>query len=181
MPSLTTPRLLLRQWHRSDAEAFVEMSADPAVMAYIGNGSTKNRNQALASFEMLSAGWRDSPHGLFAVELLEDQSFIGFCGLSEPAFLPEILPSVELGWRLRRSAWGKGLATEAAGAVADWAFDALSIQRLVSVIHVDNAPSIALAKRLSMSQERRTVVPTSSVWVDVYELKAETWATSHDD
>lgn len=157
------------------------MAMDVEVMAYIGDGTPKTKYQALASFDVLSRGWNSDSYGLFAIELLQDQSFIGFCGLSEPAFLPEVMPALELGWRLKRSAWGQGLGSEAAQAVVDWAFDSLQIERLVSIIHVDNAASIRLAAGLEMTPERRTVVPSNSVEVDVYELKVETWAASNDD
>lgn len=150
------------------------MSADPQVMAYIGDGSTLTTQQARATYETVSRGWGRGPLGLFAIERVSDQRFIGFCGLSEPTLLPEILPSIELGWRLHRSAWNQGFGTEAAQAVADWAFERQDLDRLVSVIHVENTASQRLAVRLGMTQERRTVVPSSALWVDVYELRDQT-------
>ncbi len=178
MPTLMTKRLLLRQWQPEDLEPFIQMAADPEVMAYIGDGTPRTSEEAAASFDQIRKGWTRGPFGLFAIELLENQQFIGFCGLSEPAFLPEVLPSVELGWRIRRDMWGNGLASEAARAVADWAFDTLEQQRLVSVIHVNNLASHKLAEGLGMVRERRTIVPKNSIWVDVYELEREAWVVS---
>jgi RimJ/RimL family protein N-acetyltransferase len=180
MPTLMTKRLLLRQWQQDDLAPFVEMSADPEVMAYIGDGTPRTNKEAAASFNQIRKGWAKSPFGLFAIELLDNQQFIGFCGLSEPTFLPEVLPSVELGWRLRRDMWGRGLASEASSAVADWAFDTLNQQRLVSVIHVNNLASRKLAEGLGMVRERRTIVPKNSIWVDVYELEREAWVVSDE-
>lgn len=180
MVSLTTQRLLLRQWKPEDLPAFVAMSADPRVMAFIGNGSVRSEAEATATFRSIQEKWEGHSSGLFAVELLDTESFIGLCGLSEPAFLPEILPSVELGWRLHHAAWGHGLGTEAARAVAEWAFDSLGLERLVSVIHVDNLVSRRLAERLGMTRERRTIVPTKGVWADVYELEAVNWDRSQE-
>lgn len=175
MSSLTTTRLLLRQWCAADLEPFVAMSADPDVMALIGDGSVRDARQAEVSYRAIREHWVKHDFGLFAVERLHDEAFIGFCGLSIPKFLPEILPVVELGWRLRKDAWGQGIGTEAAQAVADWSFETQDQERLVSVIHTDNAASQGLATKLGMTVERRTVVPGNEVWVDVYELERTTW------
>ncbi len=180
MPTLMTKRLLLRQWQQADLEPFIEMSADPEVMAYIGDGTPRSAKEAISSFDRIRQNWNEKQAGLFAIELLDNQQFIGFCGLSEPAFLPEVLPSVELGWRLSRDMWGNGLASEASRAVADWAFDTLDQQRLVSVIHVNNLASRKLAEGLGMVRERRTIVPKNSIWVDVYELEREAWVVSDE-
>ncbi len=180
MATLTTKRLLLRHWQPSDLLPFQEMSADPEVMAFIGDGRPRSPEESAVNFQSISRGWETRPFGLFAVELLSDASFIGFCGLSEPTFLPEVLPNIELGWRLRRSAWGQGLGSEAAQAVTDWAFETLMYDRLISVIHVDNVSSKRLAKGIGMSRERRTIVPKNSVWVDVFELERESWLDSDE-
>lgn len=156
------------------------MSADPEVMAFIGNGLPRSSDHTLESFETISRGWLVKDYGLFAIERLSNEAFIGFCGLSKPSFLPEVLPNIELGWRLQRSSWGHGLGTEAAQAVTDWAFETLDFERLISIIHVDNQASHRLATRLGMTKKRRTIVPKDSTWVDVYELERQSWAVSQE-
>ncbi len=180
--TLVTNRLALRQWRDDDLEPFVAMSDDPAVMEHIGDGTTRDREEATASFENVRATWgpldgAERP-GLFALERLDDQRFIGFCGLSSPDFLPELLPTLEIGWRLDSSAWGDGYATEAATAVLDWAFaaDGGGLDRVVAAITLGNDRSVAVAERLAMSVERRTIIPAHQSWVDIYELDAATWA-----
>ena len=61
----------------------------------------------------------------FGIEALIDRAtgaMIGWAGLAVPHFLPEVLPAVEVGWRLARAQWGKGLATEAGAAAVDFGF-----------------------------------------------------------
>lgn len=58
--------------------------------------------------------WVERSFSMFSVDVRESGQFIGWVALTEPAFLPEVLPAVEIGWRLGREFWGRGYATEAA-------------------------------------------------------------------
>lgn len=180
--TLVTNRLALRPWRDDDLEPFVAMSADPAVMEHIGDGTPRSAEDATASFENVRSTWQSADGaerpGLFALERLDDERFIGFCGLSSPDFLPELLPTLEIGWRLDSSTWGNGYATEAASAVLDWAFatDGAGLDRVVAAITLGNERSVGVAQRLGMTVERRTIIPAHQSWVDIYELDAPTWA-----
>ncbi len=176
MISLATPRMVLRPWVDEDLSWFCRLSADPEVMRYIGNGLPRSTSDATASFVSLRADWKRNGFGLLAIERLEDGAVVGLAGLSRPSFLPEIMPSVEIGWRLSPTAWGAGLATEAAAAVLDWAFSSLNLAQIVAVIHVENERSKRLAQRLGFAPERRTVVPEHEVWADVYRLDRCGWS-----
>ncbi|MDQ2691068.1 MAG: GNAT family N-acetyltransferase, partial [Chloroflexota bacterium] len=82
----------------------------------------------------------------------------GYCGLF---YFPDVggKPEVEIGYRLRRSAWGKGFATEAACAVRDFAFNSLGMQRLIALIDPDNIASIRVAEKLGMQYEKDIMLP----------------------
>ena len=86
---------------------------------------------------------------------------LGYLGLSVPTFLPEILPAVEVGWRLRPDAWGQGLATEGAGAALDEAFTTLGLDEVCSVPQADNPASIRVAERLGMRLDRQVEIPAN--------------------
>lgn len=171
-PRLETERLVLREWTEDDVEPFAAMNADPDVMRYIGDGLPRTVQQSREAVELMMRRWDEQGWGTFAVELAETREFVGFAALAVPAFLPEILPAVEVGWRIERRRWGQGLAPEAARAVMGFAFDELGLDRVVSCIHSQNAASIRVAEKLGMTLERETVVPVREVPCSVYERRA---------
>jgi RimJ/RimL family protein N-acetyltransferase len=168
--SLETPRLLLRRWNSEDLDGFAAVNAQPEVMRYIHDGRTLDR---AATAERLSAyrrHWDEHGFGLYAVEIKETGALAGFTGLAVPTFLPEIMPAVEIGWRLGRAYWGRGLATEAARSVLAHARDTLSLRRLVSIHVVGNEASARVMVKLGMTLERETVQPDTGRRVRVYAM-----------
>ena len=141
-------------------------------MRYIGDGSVRSREESAQQLDGFARAWNERGFGLWCVAPRETDRCIGFVGLAVPDFLPEIMPTVEIGWRLARDAWGHGYATEAALAVRDYAFSAAGLDRLVSVAHAENPASHNVMRKLGMTIERRTVHPAHGFAVVVYELKA---------
>ncbi|HEY6332208.1 MAG TPA: GNAT family N-acetyltransferase [Blastocatellia bacterium] len=78
----------------------------------------------------------------------------------------------ELGWALARSAWGHGYATEAGRRALDYAFTEMGRDRVISLIHPDNAASIRLAERLGERLEGRTRLFGQDALVYVIDLAA---------
>ncbi|MYV99415.1 GNAT family N-acetyltransferase [Streptomyces sp. SID3343] len=167
---IETERLLLRRWHDDDLDDLAAMNADPEVMRYVGDGRPHTREQSATSLSRYEQDWEARGFGLFAVELRADGAFAGWVGLAVPAFLPEVMPAVEIGWRLARPHWGAGIATEAAHEVLRFAFEYARLPRLVSICHVDNTASAKVMAKLGMTEERRTVVPSHGKPVLVSEL-----------
>jgi RimJ/RimL family protein N-acetyltransferase len=165
-PTIETDRLLLRSWRQEDAEPFAALNADPEVMRHIGAGAPLDRtlsDELLARFER---EWDARGFGLWAVEERAATnggdaagSLVGFCGLTVPMFLPAVLPAVEIGWRLARSAWGRGIATEAARAALAFGFDRLAMRDVISIVAVDNARSLRVCEKLGMEPRPDRVHP----------------------
>ena len=86
----------------------------------------------------------------FAVDLLETNEFIGFIGLSEQSYLDELGTFVDIGWRLKPSAWGKGYATEGAKTCLTYGFEKLELKRIYSIAPEINNGSIAVMKKIGM-------------------------------
>jgi RimJ/RimL family protein N-acetyltransferase len=95
---------------------------------------------------------------------------MGFVGLAIPDFLPEIMPAVEIGWRLSRANWGNGYATEGARAVLAFGFGALDLERIVSVHAVGNDPSGNVMRKIGMHLDRETTHPRNGRAVRVYAI-----------
>lgn len=148
MMQLQTPRLILRQWQEADYQDFAQLNADPEVMAYFPNILETQASDKLADRCRLfieENGW-----GLWAVEHKESGDFIGFVGLNKPLVALPFSPCVEVGWRLAKSYWGKGLATEAAQEVLVFGFMTLALDEIVSFTTQTNLRSQAVMKRLGM-------------------------------
>ncbi len=101
----------------------------------------------------IEAGFEANGFGLWALELREGGEFIGFTGLAVPEFEAHFTPALEVGWRLARSAWGNGYATEAGAAALDFGFEQVGLAEVVSFATVANWRSRAVMERLGMSHD----------------------------
>ena len=170
-PSLETERLLLRRWDLdADLDAYAAICADPDVMRFIGDGSTHSRAESAERLKAFELAWQERGFGLFALQLVATDDLIGFAGLAIPDFLPEIMPSVEIGWRLGRAHWGKGYATEAAHAALAFGFDRAGLERVVSVHAVGNDASGNVMRKIGMHLDRETTHPANGRAVRVYAI-----------
>lgn len=170
MSELVTDRTVLRRWRDDDLDAFAEITAQPEVMRYIRDGRVLDRSGTAERIEAFQRHWEEHGFGLFALVLRETGELAGFTGLAVPTFLPEVMPAVEIGWRLGKRHWGRGLATEAARAVVEYARTEVGLKRLVSIHQVGNDASARVMIKLGMSLERETVEPTHGRPVRVYAM-----------
>lgn len=109
MIELASERLLLRAWRAADREPFAALNADPIVMRHFMQRLSRTESDELA--DEIEEEFRQEGWGLWALEERSTSIFIGFTGLSRPPFESHFTPNVEIGWRLARHAWGRGLAT----------------------------------------------------------------------
>lgn len=176
MTTIETPRLLLRRWRDDDLAPFAAINADPEVMRWIGDGSVRDEEQTRAAIATMEALWEAERFGLFAVEIRETGELAGFTGLSVPHFLPAVMPAVEIGWRLGRSFWGRGIATEAAEAALRYGMADRGLARVISLVQVGNAASERIMVKLGMRPDRELVDPARGRLVRVYAITAEQYA-----
>ncbi|MEV7023827.1 GNAT family N-acetyltransferase [Kitasatospora sp. NPDC093558] len=150
MSELHTERLLLRRWRETDLEPWAAMNADPEIREHLGDLLT--RDQADASVARYEAAFEARGYGWWAVEVRATGRFAGFAGLDD---IDEDAPvdGVEIGWRLARSAWGHGYATEAARAVLGYAFDTLALPEVLAITTATNHRSQAVMRRLGMTHD----------------------------
>jgi RimJ/RimL family protein N-acetyltransferase len=171
----TTARLLLRAWRPSDRAAFARVNADPDVVRFISDGVPFTRADSDALLDAIEAHWHEHGFGLWCAAAREDpDDCLGFVGLAVPSFLPAVLPAVEVGWRLARPAWGRGLATEGARAALRHAFEDLGLDAVISIIDPDNERSIRVAQKLGMRRGADHLHPRTGRRLSAYEI------SSHD-
>jgi RimJ/RimL family protein N-acetyltransferase len=134
----------LRQWKDSDLDRYAEMNCDPKVMRYFP--SLADRAQSEASLQRQRGLIQERGWGLWALEV--DGLFAGFVGLAVPNFKAEFTPCVEIGWRLRREYWGRGIAYCGALQALEYGFGVLKLREIVSFTSTLNVPSRRLMERL---------------------------------
>jgi RimJ/RimL family protein N-acetyltransferase len=147
-PVLETSRLILRGWEGRDLEPHAEMSADPEVMRFIGDGGVLDAGQSWREVALHVGHWWLRGYGQWALERKEDGASLGRAGLWNPPGWP----GLEVGWKLARDAWGRGYATEAGEAAVEWTWANLDADRLISLIQPGNVRSARVAERLGMRE-----------------------------
>lgn len=178
---LRTERLVLRQFTADDAELLVELDSDPEVMRYLSGGVATDRRKIVEEIlpRILSYYETYAAFGLWAAEERATGEFLGWFHL-RPA--PEDEDgSVELGYRLRRAAWGRGFASEGSRALLDKAFTELGVRRVNAKTMAVNRASRAVMERIGMRFVRTFRYPwpepiPGNEFGDVeYEITAEEW------
>jgi RimJ/RimL family protein N-acetyltransferase len=148
---LRTERLLLRAWRDEDLAPFAALNADPAVREHFP--SILSRGESDAAARRIRVEMEREGYGLWAVEIPGGAPFVGFVGLAVPSFQAAFTPCVEIGWRLARDVWGRGLATEGARAAAAFAFEQLGLAELVSMTTPANQRSRRVMEKLGMRRD----------------------------
>ena len=146
--SMNTARISLRRATPSDIDSLHALDNDPAVMRYINGGSATPRHvtetQIMPVF-LESTG----PLGFWIAELKHDGTFIGWFSLRGDR------PRAELGYRLKRDAWGNGYATEGAQRTLSMGFDDVGLSSVMATTYEENLPSQRVLQRLGFQLKRR--------------------------
>lgn len=145
---LETPRLTLRRLRADDLEMIAALNADAAVMRYIGTGAVRSREETRTGLQRSLRAPTIYP-GL-GMWLATEKPMDAFAGLFMLAYIPNTV-EVEVGYRLARHAWGRGLATEGARALLAHGFDTLGLNRIVGVTHPENFPSQRVLQKIGLS------------------------------
>jgi ribosomal-protein-alanine N-acetyltransferase len=165
---LTTERLLLRRLSMDDLDALAAIYVDPEVRRFFPEGTLTREETREEIAWMLEVDYPKYGYGLWATVLRDTGAFIGRCGLlpwpvavSDRAALglaaPEERPTpgrlveVEVAYLLAREHWGRGLATEAARAIAAFGFATLAVERLICLIDDENVASLGVAGKVGMT------------------------------
>ncbi|MGW3952264.1 GNAT family N-acetyltransferase [Streptomyces sp. NPDC004752] len=177
---METARLVLRRWRGDDLGSLGAINADPEVMRWIGDGSTRDEAQTRAGIGAMERQWEAHGFGLFAVEVRSTGELAGFAGLSVPSFLPEVMPTVEVGWRLGRRFWGKGIASEAAATAVRFGFRDAGLEQIVSITQVGNGASERVMGKSGMRLVRASVDPGCGRPIRIYAItRSEYDAAKH--
>jgi len=148
---IETPRLLLRAWRDEDRAPFAAINADPEVMRYFAAPLTADETYEAMDRYNLQLD-RDG-FSMFAAVDRETNTLAGVLGMQTMRIIvPNIVqPAVEIGWRLGLHAQGRGLATEGARAIIDYAFNKVGLREVVAITIAPNTESRRVMEKLGMT------------------------------
>ncbi len=118
LSGLRTARLLMRRWRNSDREPFAALNADPEVMRYLPSPLDRAGSDRVVG--RIEQRFEEQGFGLWALEVLSTGEFVGFTGLNP---MPEGVPGTgdfEVGWRLARRAWHRGMRPRQVARRSTW-------------------------------------------------------------
>jgi RimJ/RimL family protein N-acetyltransferase len=186
---LATDRLDLRPFAADEADLLIELDSDPAVMRFLSGGEPTApevvRDLVLPSLLAAYERW-DGRFGLFAARETAGGAFVGWFCLRPERDGP--LDEVELGYRLRQDAWGKGYATEVAAALLEKAFAELDVRMVWGATMFHNRASQKVMEKVGMTVSRTLPTPEDMLAVEdselggfQYEITREQWAARRQD
>lgn len=155
---IETPRLILRPIAPSDLDDLVALGRNDEVTRFVAGVDRRAARERIRTAER---EWNERGHGMMAVLQRGTQRFLGRAGLK---YWPQF-DETEVGWVLRRDAWGHGYATEAGRACVDWGFATLNVPYLTAMIQHANQRSIHVAERLGFEPTREDVLEGDRVIV----------------
>jgi len=141
-------RLGFRNWINEDLNEFAKLNSEEEVMEYFPKILTKNEVGDL--IEKLKNHFSKNGFTYYATEVLETKEFIGMIGLAFQEYKTKYTPAIDIGWRLKRKAWGKGYATEGAKRCLEYGFNELDINKIISVCTINNRKSENVMKKIGM-------------------------------
>jgi RimJ/RimL family protein N-acetyltransferase len=147
IPTVTTVRLILRPFTTEDVEPLHHILGEEGVLRYFPNTNPPSRDRVQKMIAAQLKHWQEHGFGWWAVELRSRHGLIGWSGLQ---FLPET-DEVEVAYLLGKAFWGQGLATEAARASLQFAFQDVGMGTIVGIVHPDNVASQRVLEKLGLS------------------------------
>lgn len=171
-------RLGFRNWYDTDLDEFAKMNADSEVMEHFPMPLTKNETSEF--IERLQKHYEKYNYNYFATEILTTGEFIGFIGLAYQDYESEVTPATDIGWRLKKSAWRYGYATEGAKRCLEFAFKDLNLEHIISTFTEKNIKSEHVMKKIGMKKIGEFKHPKLKAYPKLetcicYEINKNTW------
>ncbi|MDG1435371.1 MAG: GNAT family N-acetyltransferase [Saprospiraceae bacterium] len=152
-----TERLGIRKWRESDLLEFSKMGQDEKVMRYFP--SLLSEQQTIDFVKRMQIQQKKKGYAYLPLEKLDNQEFIGMLGMADQDYNIKLDKSesiisefVDIGWRLKTSAWGNGYATEGAIAWMDYGFEKVELTTIYSIAPIINIPSQSVMRKIGFEK-----------------------------
>ncbi len=146
-----TERIRFQKYSIDYLDEVAKWYQDAEMMRYYGGIKSRDEVETMIRERHLPA-WEERGYGYCILILKETGEAFGHCGLLHQ-FIDDT-EELEVGYLLRKDHWGRGLATEAASALYDYALNTLGNTRITSIIHPENKASIRIAEKNGLSYEK---------------------------
>ncbi|WP_224366133.1 GNAT family N-acetyltransferase [Hyalangium versicolor] len=165
MKVLDTERLVIRRLSLEDAPFVLKLVNEPSWLQFIGDRGVRNLEDARGYLQNGPLAMYDRHgFGLYRVDLKEDGTPIGMCGLLRR----DSLPDVDIGYALFPQFWGCGYAYEAASAVMEYGLKALGLPRIVAIVSPENRSSIRVLEKLGLAFQQKVRMPGATADSDLF-------------
>jgi ribosomal-protein-alanine N-acetyltransferase len=146
-----TERLILREMLEEDLVGMYELDSDPEVHRYLGNRPLKKKEEALEIIRSVRQQYIDRGIGRWSVIEKESNDFIGWAGLKlEKKEINNYADYYDLGYRLRRKFWGKGIGRECAFETLKYGFGNMDLKEIFAAAHIQNQASNKILRGLGL-------------------------------
>ena len=142
-----TPRLILRRFTEEDTALILQLNSDPEIVKYVHEPTLETEEQAKNILINIILPQYKNNLGRWAIHTKGNNEFIGWCGIK---YRPE-LDEMDLGYRLKKIAWGRGYASEAAQHTLEYAFNTLKLRLITGRAHIENTASQKILEKIGMN------------------------------
>jgi len=148
---IVTERLILREIVPADVDGLFGLDSDPEVHRYLGNKTIDSKDKIVEMIEFLRKQYADNGIGRWAIIDKNTNEFIGWTGLK---FVTDLTNNhknfYDIGYRLIPKYWGRGIATESAVAVLDYAFNTMKLEEVFASASCENAGSNRILQNIGL-------------------------------
>jgi len=146
---LETKRFILREIIPADVDGLFELDSDPAVHRFLGKNPVSDKSQIVEAIHLIRKQYIDNGIGRWAIISKDKNEFIGWSGLKLVTDITNNHKNYyDLGYRLIKKYWGKGIATETALASLKYAFNELNAAEVFAMADCENIASNKILKKV---------------------------------
>ncbi|WP_375437205.1 GNAT family N-acetyltransferase [uncultured Hymenobacter sp.] len=166
LPTIETPRLLLRKIELTDAPGILALDSDPDVLRYVPNAPISTLAEATGIVEHIRAQYQRNGIGRWAVKRKTDGAFVGWCGLKlvDDAVTNGHTNYYDIGYRLLAQYWGSGYASEAAEASLRYGFEVLQLPVINATVMHENLASRRILEKLGLARTGEFTEVDGAAW-----------------
>jgi len=147
---IETDRLILRDIEETDVEGIFALDSDPEVHTFLGTQPIKTLDQAREIIQYIRKQYEENGIGRWAIVDKQSNDFVGWTGLKYEQLVRKEFDYYDIGYRLRRAYWGKGIATETALESLKYGFEKLNLKEICGAAAIAHQASNHILQKIGL-------------------------------